>query len=334
MITIRFWAAAATVAAALAFVVLNEPSDATAEGNNGLIAYARGGGESPSFIRTVKLDGTDNRLLIGPRKSFFRLGASGPEWSHDGTKLLFGGQHRLDRPAQSLWYSTASGKRIRQIPLGLGPRGKGPRAVNLLGWGWAPDGRRVVVAARRGWTGAPMMYTISTNGKHRTALRRGWWPEWSSDGRYILFSLPPREPFPEAGRGQIAVVRPNGNGFRTLTASTHDSSPRFSPDGQRVLFVRRLWDLQEEEWRMVDVTGRHDVVVGPDGPSNLGYCSPQWTPDGTRLAVVRQDPGSEHSPVARFVTMSATGADERVAFTFSRGFFGWRTFCDFSWRPR
>jgi dipeptidyl aminopeptidase/acylaminoacyl peptidase len=246
-------------------------------------------------------------------------------------KLLFGGHDHLDSAAQSLWYSTASGKRIRRIRLGFRGARTGPDAITLHGWDWAPDGRRVVFAASKGPTPA-RLYTISIDGRHRRALRRGGsGPEWSSDGRYILFSPPDPQPFPPFGSGQIAVVRPNGNGFRRLTDSTQDTFARFSPDGRRVLFIRNV-DSPSEQWRMVDITGQNDVAIGPDRPSNLGYCPPQWTPDATRLAVVALE--GEDQDVARFMTMSMTGADARVAFTFPRGFYGRHTICDFSWRPR
>lgn len=330
MRTIRVPTAVTTVASVLALGAFATPSIAAVENLDGLIAYPIGGGEDPYVIRTIKPDGTDNRRVLGPRKGRFRLGPSSPEWSPDGKKLLFGGHFRLDSAAQSLWYSTASGKRIRRIRLGLhGPR-TGPDAITLHGWDWAPDGRHVVFAAQRGLAPA-RLYTISIHGRHRRALPRGWWPEWSSDGRYIMFSIPVGFQYIDLRRGQTAVVRPTGNGFRTLTDSTLDSSPTFSPDGQRVLFVRNMGN--SDEWHMVDVSGRNDVVVGTDRPSNFGYCAPQWTPDGTRLAVVRLE-SENGTDVASFVTMDVTGAHDRVAFTSRDAFFGWQTICDFSWRPR
>lgn len=189
MRTVRVPAAVTTLASVFALALFVAPSRPAVQELDGRIAYSIGGGEDPNVIRTARADGTRNRRLIGPRKGLFRLGPSSPEWSPDGKKLLFGGHFRLDLDAQSLWYSTASGKRIRRIRLGFrGPR-TGPGAITLHGWDWAPDGRRVVFAARKGLA-SPRLYTISIHGRHRTALRRGWWPDWSSDGRYILFSIP------------------------------------------------------------------------------------------------------------------------------------------------
>jgi Tol biopolymer transport system component len=317
--------------------------------NNGLIAYSIGGGEAPNIIRTVKPDGTDDRRLIGPRRKLFRRGPSGPQWSPDGKKLLFGGHHHYDRSAQSLWYSAASGKRLRRIPLGLGSVDRSPRAIYLYGWGWAPDGRHVVLAAGRRFE-ISKIYTISIDGKHRSTLRRGWSPEWSADGRHIVFSSRiDFGSFPDyVRREEIAVMRPDGSGFRRLTDSSNDSSPRVSPDGRKVLFVRRFApepfiEYREEtrdEWRSVDIRGRREVLVATHYPwsmvtdtlSDMRYGPPQWTPDGTRIAAVRLDrSGIPDMEVGRLVTISLTGANERIAFTFP-GFSWW--FYYFSWQPR
>jgi hypothetical protein len=339
MRTIGLRAAVSAALGALAFGAVVARAPAAVEQRHGLIAYSIGGGEEPNVIRTIRPDGTKDRRLIGPwRRHFFR-GPSGPQWSPDGKKLLFGGHLHLDTPAQSLWYSTASGRQINRIPLGLGEGGPegGFEGVTLVGWDWAPGGRRVVFAARK-WPAAPMLYTISIDGQHRRALHEGWWPEWSHDGRYILFSIyPPESDLGFGSRGRIAVVRPNGTGFRTLTRSTHDFGPRFSPNGHRVLFVRHP-NKPRYRWRIVDVSGRHDHAVGPRRPWKLTYCSLQWTPDGTRLAAVRFDRGSQRDTVVpRLVTMTERGAHRRVALTFpARPSFYWdgSGVCDFAWQPR
>jgi TolB protein len=323
--------------AALGLVVLVEA--APADTNDGLVAFTTGGGEEPSFIWTVRPDGSDRRRLIGPRKKLFRLGASGPEWSPDGRRLLFGGHWRLDDHPRTLWYATAAGKRITRIPLGLGGPMRSPRAVRLLGWDWSPNGRRVVVSVRHGAAprSAPMMYTISIDGSRRRALRRGWSPQWSSDGRHIVFSLirPPEDPLYGAPRHLIGVVRPDGGGFRRLTPFDHDAEPSLSPDGTRVVFIRNAnLPGNREEWHIVGIDGSGDVLV-PRPTGDFGWSAPWWTPDGERLAVVRSEPGDEpHVDVSKLVTADLTGGDVEVHLRFPRQFPLWPGFADVSWQPR
>jgi Tol biopolymer transport system component len=301
------------------------PSLATANTvRNGLIAYTSGNGEEePYGIWTIKPDATGNRQLLRAH-SRFSGGPCCPRWSRDGKKLLF--TRSLTRECcfdqSSLWYSTASGKTVRRIRL---------PASGVAGYDWAPDGRRVVVAVHKG-VSESMMYTMSLDGTHRKALRRGSGPSWSSDGRYILFTR-----FISSGRAStISVVRPDGTGYGRLTPSLHDAWPRFSPGGQKVVFVRRVSDFRSE-WHTIDVRGNNDVLVAVfEGLSPFTYCLPQWTPDGTRLAAVRTDEQSilvgQDGPVTTaLVTLTPSGQDERVAFTFPPLGDTYPT-CDFSWQ--
>jgi len=94
---------------------------------------------------------------------------------------------------------------------------------------------------------------------------------------------------------------------------------------------------QHDEWHIVDVTGRRDKVVATHYPasSRFVYCSSQWTPDGRRLSAVRTETpiGTDRS-IAAFVTISPTGADERVAFTFPHPYLAPHSMCEFSGQRR
>jgi Tol biopolymer transport system component len=231
-------AAVFTLASAFALGMSAALSHAAVQERGELIAFPAGGGEDPRSISTIKPDGTNRRRVLGQDRKRFRVGPSGPEWSPDGKKLLFGGHYHLDHPAQALWYSTASGKQITRIPLGFSrSRRRSPRAVRLYGWDWAPGGRRVVFAAQTRFAGGPRLYMISIDGRDRRALRRGVWPEWSSDGRHIVFTLGAPSFDGNYPAGPIAVMRPSGRGFRILAGSVGDAGPRLSPDGQRVLLA-------------------------------------------------------------------------------------------------
>jgi Tol biopolymer transport system component len=321
---------------------------------NGLIAYTTGDGvpKDPYAIWTIKPDGTGNSPILGPRPRHDDMGPAGPRWSRDGRKLLFARWYQrggLADFAPTLWYSTASGKHIKRIPLGPGLGG-------LSGYDWAPDGRSVVFGSSRASTSRPgnelMIFTIRIDGTHRKVLRHGQYPSWSSDGRYIVFTRikfvdDPKDP-QVVGDG-IAVVHPDGTGFKRLTSLFVDEFPSFSPDGTKVVYVRPdnyfppvVADYFPVEWRVVDVTGRHDVLVtvaDPPGSADHG-CPPQFTPDGSHLAELRTHAtASLSTPLVPFTRSLATFAlarrDEHTAFRFpSTSNAGSPGGCDFSWQPR
>src|SRR4051794_208172 len=101
---------------ALVALFLAAPASiAAAAVRNGLIAYTVGGGEEDYVMRAIRPDGMHDRRLIAPTPyggGIYR-GPSGPQWSSDGKRLLFGAHSHLDDPAFGLKYATASGKRIR-----------------------------------------------------------------------------------------------------------------------------------------------------------------------------------------------------------------------------
>ena len=131
-------------------------------------------------------------------------------------------------------------------------------------------------------------------------------PSYSPDGRRLVF---------DAGT-QVALVNADGSGLRLLSAVTsNDSEPAFAPDGKRIVFagkndhgttdvyVRRLDggearviapDASEPAWSSrnqiayvlggkiyrSDPRGRHRRLV-------TAGISPDWSPDGGRLVLVR-----------------------------------------------
>jgi Tol biopolymer transport system component len=92
-------------------------------------------------------------------------------------------------------------------------------------------------------------------------------------------------------RSEIYVVRPDGSGLRRLTRAGHAERPKWSPDGGRLLFVRRpldrtgaggeLWVVRADGRGARRVGGLEDVVAA------------DWSPDGGRMVIVRRDtPGT------------------------------------------
>lgn len=308
--------AAIAVSAAVLAVAVVVPTLASAKRvHNGLIAYSTGNGEEEPFaIWTINPDGTGNRRLLHA-DSHFQSGPSGPRWSRDGTRLLFFRAVSRDVPdLGSLWYLTLATKQLRRVPL---PAGRG----EISGYDWAPDGRHLVVSLRRDWDKA-MLYTLRVDGTHLKKLRPGLYPSWSGDGRQIVFTLM-RHRYLQPWASTVNLVRPNGTGFRRLSAPTanDDWSPSFSSGGTRVLYVNTNAPALGPtccgaEWRRVDVTGHNNVLVRAlPGQTRFHYwCAPQWTPDGRRLAIMRTEQLSNPGMRTALVTFNLSGQDPRQAF--------------------
>lgn len=296
---------------------------------SGVIAYTHGDGEEPPYsVRLIRPDGThDVRLLHARRR--WQGGSAFGTWSKDGQRLLFARLHEGGQAASALWTTGRRGQHFHRIPLHLG-------TVALFGFDWSPSGRRIVFAAgpalRR-----PMIYTIGIDGRHRRALRRGWYPTWSAHGGHIAFMRRiHRDVRPGHDTAAIGIMRPDGTRLRILTDGVNDWNPAFSPDGRRVAYVRNFGGLGSAQWRIADVDGSHDTLVRSfDLDSGVQYCEPRWTPDGRRLAAIRTIDGpTDNDPsIAQFTTITPSGTDERIAFTFPLRSVARYSMCFFSWRP-
>jgi Tol biopolymer transport system component len=179
-----------------------------------------------------------------------------PSWSPKGTRLVI---HRNQLEVVPVSGGTARGIRLR---LAVGDPD------------WSPDGRQIAVRvnfrpiALTTPTGEPLQYVIRGDDAG---------PARSPDGAHIAFA---RET-PKRLRG-IWVVEADGGNPRRLT-SRADESPRWSPDGSKILFrrIEKRGAFKSWELYVMDADGARTThlplnLAPEDQNFGLGILSADW----------------------------------------------------------
>lgn len=276
-----------------------ESTLATSPGKNGPIAFTRysDASRSSGSIYVVNANGKGERRVTSAP-----AGArdTQPDWSHDGSLLVF--ERQYDDQRWETYKVRPNGSGLTKMDLGckgrpiaeicevsgpaLSPDGKqiaffhaygseknvngeiwievgAIAVVNVDGSGyrqltqrqnptssediqpfWSPDGKRIgfvrlnSTARPRGRQAIFVMNANGTGTRRVTPwqMQAGDHPDWSPDGRWIVFRSP--DPGGFAGT-DLYRVRPDGTGLRRLTNTKPDVevlSTSFSPDGKSIVF--------------------------------------------------------------------------------------------------
>jgi Tol biopolymer transport system component len=247
----------------LSLLALIAPAHAAFPGANGKIAYTGGA----STLNVINPDGSGEQQLPVPDDG----GKDGPNWSADGSQLLF-------RLRSNLAFINADGSGFRTISVPDNPD-VGASVLPNLG-SWSPDSTEVVYeAAGCSHFGTCQfdVWTISADGAQArglTSSHTALSPNWSPTGDRIVFQ--------EAGGPDpgLYTMDPSGQDVRKIpNTRANDTTPDWSPDARRIAFAR--YEPLVTDWNVysinVDGSGLTKLT---DQPSLW----PAWSPDGTKIA--------------------------------------------------
>jgi hypothetical protein len=264
-----------------------------------LVFQASSGGD----IYVIQADGSGLRRLTD---------GLDPAWSPDGRRIALTrwrhpwGVYLIDAESPG-----PAGSEVRVVD-----------AIQLKEVAWSPDGSRIAVTINYS---SSESFTICFFGFCFTIPPFSFGQIWTAnlDTGYLL-SLPlddkavhaptwspTRERIVYAGdRGLAWIDLDSMDKGRFEGGSVWDTSPTFSPNGQRIAFMGRVHNRWEVFVMNADGTGRQQLTQSDpklkDPPSNV---APAWSPDGQQLAFL-----SNRDGLWRIYVMNADGSRQRPMF--------------------
>lgn len=213
---------------------------------------------SPNYseLYIARADGSDERLLLGD-DSVFDFRAS---WSSDGSYVTFTSERRGDGQADIYRAPTNGSGAVFATPELLVASDGVDDAGEV-----APDGKTLAFTTSRfNQTSNIMLMDLATRESRNLTLIDGiagaanptqpngyFKPTWSPDGEWVVFTSDRNTPWRGHSDGagwehvqelSIYAVRPDGTDFRLVSSRANytQGSPRFSPDGKRLVFYEML----------------------------------------------------------------------------------------------
>lgn len=164
-----------------------------------------------------------------------------PAFAPDGRRVVFAADS--DSYDFALWLLDLATGGLRRVAWSGGGNGGATRAS------WAPDGRRLAVAASRDGTRQIWVLDLTTGASQQLTRHAGgaYDPAWSPDGRAIAYIAR------EEGYHGLWLVRPDGSSARRVSRPGLHRAPAWSPDGRQLAYLLHqgagfdLWTAQVRE---------------------------------------------------------------------------------------
>jgi len=247
----RFLPLALTLSAVAALVV-TESGRAAFPGQNGRIAFSRGGD-----VWSVAVDGSDEVNLTDHEA----LDAD-QRWSADGTKIVFTSDRSGNR---DVWVMDADGSNPTQVTTDQADDSQPA---------WSPDGTQIAFMTER--DGDREIYVVNADGSNPVNLTNSPGtddddePQWSPDGTTISFYR----------GGDVWLMDADGGNQRNATAAagSDDFDQNWSPDGAQMVFDSNRDG--DREIFLMDADGGNQVQLTMNGNRDR---QPVFSPDGATI---------------------------------------------------
>lgn len=187
-----------------------------------------------------------------------------PAWSPDGSRLAYVCHHQPDGSAGGparICVRNADGTGFKVLS---------NTQADDFSPSWSRDGSQIAFATFT--SGSPSILSImNADGTGRVPLliSGAAWPDWSPNGSTLVFSI---------DANSIWTFNRLTQSSLRLTNTTGDTSPRYSPDGSKIVFQSRRDGLEEIYVMNADGTGQTRLTN-----NSVLDTLPSWSPDGTKI---------------------------------------------------
>lgn len=259
-----------------------------------------------STLERIAIASTDRRVVYHTRDHI-----EAPNWSRDGSYLLFNGGGRMHK-------LPVAGGQPEAIETGSATRINNDHGIS-------PDGTQLVIS-NHGADNRSLIYLLPiAGGVPRLVTPQGpsYWHGWSPDGKTLAFCGQ------RNGEFDIYTIPAEGGEERRLTtAAGLDDGPDYSPDGKLIYFnsdrtgLMQLWQMQAD--------GSEQKQLTSDEFNNW---FPHPSPNGRWIVFLSYDKSVKGHPANKDVLlrlMPAAGGEPR---TIAKLFGGQGTINVPSWSP-
>jgi TolB protein len=268
-----------------------------------------------STLETVSTSATDRQVIYFAQGRF-----EAPNWSHDGSYLLFNRNGHLEKLA-------STGGNLEVLNTGSATHlnndhGISPDATQLA----ISDNSQETKSADGKTSHDSLIYLVPINGgapRKITQNAPSYWHGWSPDGKTLAFVGQRNGDF------DIYTI-PVGGGEETriTTAKGLDDGPEYSPDGQYIYFnSERTGHMQI--WRMrPDGSGQEQVFS-----DDYNNWFPHFSPDGKWMVFLTYEKDVTGHPENKDVMLRLMSLEDKKVTVLAKLFGGQGTINVPSWSP-